>query len=159
MEQHPATSGHPGHTDSGLSDETLTTREVVLSVPVPFLSGEHATDPLDGALSYDPSDPYAVSMTLAARAGQVTWTFARELLAEGLYRPTGDGDVQVWPCLSNTGEAVVIVELSSPDGTALLQTGSRVVQRFVAASYDAVPAGCEGAHLPLDDLVAQLLAR
>ena len=89
---------------------------------------------LEGELSFDPADPYAVTMHLEARSGSVTWTFARELLAEGLFDPSGDGDVQVWPCLSNTGEAVVIVELCSPDGTALLQTASRAVQAFVTRS-------------------------
>ncbi len=114
MEQHPATSG-----------QTSETTDAVLRAVVPFLSGETATEHLDGEFSFDPADPYAVTMKLEARSGSVTWTFARELLAEGLYAPSGDGDVQVWPCLSNTGEAVVIVELCSPDGTALLQTSSR----------------------------------
>ena len=147
MEQHPATSG-----------QTSETSDVVLRTAVPFLSGEHATEHLDGELSYDPADPYAVTMRLEARSGSVTWTFARELLAEGLYHPSGDGDVQVWPCLSNAGEAVVIVELCSPDGTALLQTSSRAVQRFVTAAYEAVPAGCESAHVSIDSLVTRLLA-
>src|SRR6201995_4742951 len=120
MEQHPATSGKT----------TKASDAVVLRAAVPFLSGESATEHLDGELSYDPTDPYAVTMRLEARSGSVTWTFARELLAVGLFEPSGDGDVQVWPCLSSTGEAVVIVELSSPDGSALLQTGSRAVQQF-----------------------------
>ena len=147
MEQHPATSG-----------QTSKTSDVVLRTAVPFLSGESAIEHLDGEFSFDPSDPYAVTMKLEARSGSVTWTFARELLAEGLFHPSGDGDVQIWPCLSNTGEAVVIVELCSPDGTALLQTSSRAVQRFVATIFKSVPAGCESAHLSMDTLVSQLLA-
>ncbi len=150
MEKHPATSG----TTAGQASETT---DVVLRAAVPFLSGESAIEHLDGEFSYDPADPYAVTMKLEARCGSVTWTFARELLAEGVYQPTGDGDVQVWPCLSNTGEAVVIVELCSPDGTALLQTASRAVQRFVASTYDSVPSGQESSHVSLDDLVAELL--
>lgn len=147
MEQHPATSGN-----------TSETTDVVLRSAVPFLSGESAIEHLDGEFSYDPADPYAVTMKLEARSGSVTWTFARDLLAEGLYQPSGDGDVQVWPCLSNTGEAVVIVELCSPDGTALLQTASRAVQRFVTSVYESVPAGRESAHVRMDALVSQLLA-
>src|ERR1700754_2885438 len=147
MEKHPATSG-----------STSETTDVVLRPAVPFLSGESATEHLDGEFSFDPTDPYAVTMKLEARSGSVTWTFARELLAEGVYSPSGDGDVQVWPCLSNTGEAVVIVELSSPDGTALLQTGSRAVQQFVTSIYDAVPTGTESSHVSIDALVEQLLA-
>jgi len=147
MEQHPAATG-----------QTSETTNVVLRTTVPFLSGESASEHLDGEFSCDPADPYAVTMKLEARSGSVTWTFARELLAEGLYEPTGDGDVQVWPCLSNTGDAVVIVELCSPDGTALLQTGSRAVQMFVTSIYDAVPPGTESSHVSIDALVEQLLA-
>ena len=147
MEKHPATSG-----------STSETTDVVLRTAVPFLSGESATEHLDGEFSYDPADPYAVTMKLEARSGSVTWTFARELLADGVFHPAGDGDVQVWPCLSNNGEAVVIVELCSPDGTALLQTDSRAVQRFVSAIYEAVPEGTESSHVSIDALLAQLLA-
>ena len=43
-------------------------------------------------------------------------------------------------------------------GSALLQTGSRGVQRFVTAIYEAVPAGTESTHIGLDALVTQLLA-
>ncbi|MET0838764.1 MAG: SsgA family sporulation/cell division regulator [Marmoricola sp.] len=149
MEKHPATSGAA----AGKTSETTD----VLRAAVPFLSGESATEHLDGEFAYDPADPYAVTMKLEARCGSVTWTFARDLLAEGVYAPTGDGDVQVWPCLSTTGEAVVIVELCSPDGTALLQTDSRAVQRFVTSTYDAVPAGGESSHVSIDDLVTRLL--
>ncbi len=147
MEQHPATSS-----------QTSDTTDVVLRTAVPFLSGETSIEHLDGEFSFDPADPYAVTMKLEARSGSVTWTFARELLADGLFHPSGDGDVQVWPCLSNTGEAVVIIELSSPDGTALLQTPSRAVQGFVTLIFEAVPAGCESSHVSIDALVSQLLA-
>lgn len=148
MEKHPATSGSASETT-----------HVVLRAAVPFLSGESASEHLDGEFSYDPADPYAVTMKLEARPGSVTWTFARELLAEGVFHPSGDGDVQVWPCLSHTGEAVVIVELSSPDGTALLQTPSRAIQAFVTSIFAAVPAGTESSHVSIDALVSQLLAR
>ena len=117
----PTTSSrtHDGEAPRNLgtaAGQTSETTDVVLRAAVPFLSGESATEHLDGEFAYDPADPYAVTMKLEARCGSVTWTFARDLLAEGVYEPTGDGDVQVWPCLSNTGEAVVIVELCSPDG-------------------------------------------
>lgn len=151
MEQHPATTGQTSQTSQ-------TSTDAVLHTAVPFLSGETALEQIDGELTYDPADPYAVRMKLDARCGSVTWTFARELLAEGIFTPSGDGDVQVWPCLSNNGEAVVIVELCSPDGTALLQTPARPVAEFVAAMWDAVPAGTESAQINMDSLVTRLLA-
>ena len=110
---------------------------------VPFISGESQSEVFEGELVFDHADPYAVAMHLEARSGTVVWTFARELLADGLYTPTGDGDVQVWPCLSGSGEAVVIIELCSPDGMAMLQAPSRAVHDFVDRTHEVVPEGEE----------------
>ncbi len=125
---------------------------------VPLVSGETEVDTLCGELSFTATDPYAVTLQVATPTGPVRWTFSRDLLAEGIYEPSGDGDVQVWPCLSTEAEAVVIIELHAPSGDAMLQTPTRAVQAFVTDIYRAVPPGTESAHLRLDDLVAQLLA-
>ena len=129
-----------------------------IHVAVPFISGVSQNELLEGELVFDPADPYAVTMHLEARSGAVVWTFARELLADGIYQPSGNGDVQIWPCLSSSGEAVIIIELCSPDGTAVLQAPSRAVHGFVARTHDVVPQGEESVHLRLDDMIAQLLA-
>ena len=105
---------------------------------------------------YDPADPLAVTMVLDSVSGPVRWTFARELILDGQFEPTGDGDVHVWPCLDRRGTAVVIVELHSPDGAILLQFPSRAVHAFVSASLETVPAGTE--QLDLDGWIEQLLA-
>ena len=105
---------------------------------------------------YDPTDACAVTMVLQTQSGPVHWTFARELLVDGQYEPSGDGDVHIWPCLSSCGEAVVIVELCSPAGETLLQFPSRAVQDFVYSSLDAVPLGRE--KVDVDRWLEQLLA-
>ncbi len=138
-------------------DKQQTSTTTTVHMTVPFVSGEALTDLLEGELVFDAADPYAVTMHLEAKAGRVTWTFARDLLAEGLYDPVGDGDVQVWPCLSGAGEAVIIIELSSPTGWAMLQTGSRAIQTFVTSTHELVPTGQESSRLSMDALVAQLL--
>jgi len=134
------------------------TATATIHVAVPFISGVSQNELLEGELVFDPADPYAVTMHLGARSGAVVWTFARELLADGIYQPSGNGDVQIWPCLSSSGEAVIIIELCSPDGTAVLQAPSRAVHGFVARTHDVVPQGEESVHLRLDDMIAQLLA-
>lgn len=105
---------------------------------------------------YDTDDACAVTMVLQTVSGPVHWTFARELLIDGQYEPSGDGDVHVWPCLSSCGEAVVIVELCSPAGETLLQFPTRAVQEFVYSSLEAVPAGAE--KIDVDGWIDQLLA-
>jgi hypothetical protein len=104
---------------------------------------------------FDPADACAVTLVLQTRTGPVHWTFGRELLADGQYEPTGDGDVHVWPCLSSCGEAVVIVELCSPLGETLLQFPTRAVQEFVRSSVDEVPMGAE--DVDVDAWLDQLL--
>src|SRR5207237_1922440 len=69
-------------------------------------------------LSYDHMDPYAVCVSFhAGGAERIEWTFARDLLDQGLWRPAGDGDVRVWP----RGSTVVLA-LCSPTGRATLET-------------------------------------
>ncbi len=114
---------------------------------------------LAAELFYDKSDPYAVAAYF--RSGDdipVRWVFARDLLAEGLYEPTGDGDVHVWPCLDARGRAVVIIELSSPDGEALLQASSAEVCEFLLRAEAVVPKGSEAAHLDVDNALARLFS-
>jgi hypothetical protein len=113
---------------------------------------------LDAALGYDPADQYAVTATFRTAAGSVVWTFARELLSRGLTTPTGEGDVHIWPCLDTAGRAVVIIELSSPDGELIAQAPTQDVYRFVSRSLALVPAGLESAYVDLDELIVQLLA-
>ena len=86
------------------------------------------------------------------------WVFARELLASGAYEPTGDGDVHVWPCLDARGRAVTIIELSSPDGEALMQARSDDVTEFLRRTESLVPSGSETNLIDVDGAIAQLLA-
>jgi len=112
---------------------------------------------LDASLGYDPADPYAVTATFRTAAGGVVWTFARDLLSRGLTTPTGEGDVHVWPCLDANGRAVVIVELTSPDGELVAQARTSDVYRFVSRALAVVPAGLESGRMDMDALIEQLL--
>jgi len=111
---------------------------------------------LGAEFHYDPADPLAVTMVIESIAGPVRWTFARGLILNGQFEPTGDGDVHVWPCLDTEGAAVVIVELHSPGGAILLQFPARAVQEFVSASLATVPEGAE--QHDVDAWIVQLLA-
>lgn len=135
-------------------DSKLTTTST-LAVQIATVNAEQ-DHTLVAEFVYDPADACAVTLVLQTQSGPVNWTFGRELLADGQYEPTGDGDVHVWPCLSTCGEAVVIVELCSPVGETLLQFPSRAVQEFVLSSLDTVPMG--GEELDVDGWLEQLLA-
>ncbi|MGO4257975.1 SsgA family sporulation/cell division regulator [Marmoricola sp. RAF53] len=123
-----------------------------------FVDAEGQSTPLDAEFEFDPADPFAVTILFKGEPVPVRWTFARELLIEGFYEPTGDGDVHVWPCLSASGRAVVILELISPSGEVLIQVSSRELSTFIHRMVAMVPPGTESDLLDLDATVAALFA-
>lgn len=114
---------------------------------------------ITAVLEYDPAaDPFAVSARFDVAGSGVVWTFARDLLLDGLLEPTGDGDVHVWPAEDDEGGPLIALELNSPDGEALLQVRAADVHRFLRQTLASVPRGSESDLLDLDDLLARLLA-
>lgn len=116
-----------------------------------------AATPIDAELHYDPRDPYAVTTVFHAGSSEVRWTFSRDLLISGVYEPTGDGDVHVWPCLDAQARAVVVIELCSPDGEALVQARSGDLTTFVERMLQAVGPGSESQHLDIDAAIFAIL--
>lgn len=130
---------------------------VTQSVTVELIDPTGAVTPIDAELHYDPRDPYAVTTVFRTGSSTVRWTFGRDLLCEGLYEPSGDGDVHVWPCLDSDGRAVVIIELCSPDGEALVQARTGDLNGFVDRMSKAVRPGTESEHLDVDRTITAIL--
>ncbi len=116
-----------------------------------------AATPLEAELHYDAGDPYAVTIVFLTAQSKVRWTFSRDLLASGLYEPAGDGDVHVWPCLDAAGHAVVIIELCSPNGEAMIQARTGDVSSFVERTLRLVEPGTESTYLDMDAALAAIL--
>ncbi|MFF9360614.1 SsgA family sporulation/cell division regulator [Streptomyces griseoluteus] len=136
-------------------EHTVVERELELRL---ILSPERSI-PVPARLAYRSDDPYAVHITFHVNSDSpVHWTFARELLVEGVFRPCGHGDVRVWPTKVN-GRSVVLMALSSPDGDALLEAPTPQVSAWLERTLRAVPPGAEAAQLGIDDALDQLLAR
>ncbi|MBQ1097052.1 SsgA family sporulation/cell division regulator [Streptomyces sp. b94] len=134
---------------------TVVERELELRL---ILSPERGI-PVAALLGYQSDDPYAVHITFHIGSGHpVHWTFARDLLVEGVFRPCGHGDVRVWPSKAE-GRSVVLMALSSPDGDALLEAPTAQVSAWLERTLRAVPPGTEGGQLGIDDGLAELLAR
>lgn len=137
---------------------TPTGRVVEAMLPVEVSNADGNTARMTAAISYDPRDPLAVTVTFRDSAGPIPWTFGRDLLMEGLYEPVGDGDVHIWPCLSGLGEAVVMIELASPESAALVQASSRQLTRFVMDTLASVPRGREFEQYNVDAALTGMLA-
>lgn len=124
--------------------------------------------PVRADLRYDVTDPYAVSVAFhtGGSGGEPTdvhgdvveWTFARQLLTDGVAGPVGEGDVQVWPTPPASGSpAVICLSLSSPSGRALFEVPLPELVEFLGQTYEAVPTGAESAHVDVDAELALLL--
>ncbi|WP_411137159.1 SsgA family sporulation/cell division regulator [Streptomyces sp. C10] len=133
---------------------TVVERELELGL---VLSPEHSI-PVPARLRYRTDDPYAVHVTFHIGSDSpVSWTFARELLVEGVFRPCGDGDVRVWPTKLD-GRSLVCITLDSPDGRALLEAPAAAVSGWLERTLRVVPPGSEQGHLGLDKGLSDLFA-
>lgn len=114
--------------------------------------------PVKLTMRYTAADPYACAFTFEG-AKDVSWTFARDVLADGLDRcsdhAAGDMDVMVY---RGVAPGLVWLRLQSHDGAALFALTRADVARFVRRSYRLVARGAESEHLDLDACVAALLA-
>ena len=136
---------------------TTVTADLQLRLVVP---GSSAL-PVRASMRYDVGDPYAVSVAFYTGPSEgsgdvVEWTFARQLLTDGVSGPVGEGDVQVWPS-SSAGQPVVCLALSSPSGKALFEIPLPSLVDFLGSTYAAVPTGGESAHVDVDAELALLL--
>ena len=132
--------------------ETVST-ELDLRLVVPG----SASLPVRADCRYDITDPYAVRMSFHTGTGEVVeWTFARQLLTDGVTRPVGEGDVQVWPSYSGN-EQVVCLALSSPSGRALFEIPLPQLVEFLTKTYAVVPTGSESDHVDVEAELALLL--
>jgi hypothetical protein len=109
--------------------------------------------PVPAELEYDTRDPYAVAVVLHAGASSVRWLFGRDLLADGLLARCGDGDVRIGPA---GDPALVVVELTSPEGAAVLEAPATDLAAFLDRTYDIVPAGSESDWFDFDTELAKL---
>lgn len=141
--------------ETQVMEHTVVERELELKL---ILSPERSI-PVPARLSYRSDDPYAIHVTFHINSDfPVNWTFARELLVEGVFRPCGHGDVRVWPTKVN-GRSVVLMALSSPDGDALLEAPTPQVSAWLERTLRVVAPGAEAEQLGIDAALDQLLAR
>lgn len=115
------------------------------------------TEAVAATLRYDRADPYAVSMAFPPPATlegvEVSWAFARELLAEGVEGPAGVGDVRLRPY----GIDRTVVEFHAPEGVAMVHVRTAELRRFLERSQQVVPRGREHRYLDWDAKLARLL--
>jgi hypothetical protein len=124
-----------------------------------LVAAEQAIVPLVASLHYSGSDPYAIRMAFhVGTEGPVEWIFARDLLADGLMTPEGDGDVQIWPSAPSGGVdspdqgplSVLNIKLSSPFGEAHFEAPAEAIGNFLDRTFRVVPMGKESQVIDID---------
>ncbi|UCM89780.1 SsgA family sporulation/cell division regulator [Streptomyces marincola] len=106
-------------------------------------------------LTYRAADPHAVTIVFNAGTGEEReWTFARELLADGVHRRTGIGDVVVWPEAAapsaRRADLRVFIRLRPPGGSALLSVPHHVLAAFLDAGRPLADAALRDPRGPAD---------
>ncbi|MFI6283944.1 SsgA family sporulation/cell division regulator [Streptomyces sp. NPDC051018] len=115
------------------------------------------TDSVPVTLRYDSGDPFAVRIAFPPPATlegtEVSWVFSRELLAAGVERPAGVGDVRIRPY----GLDRTALEFHAPQGVAMVHVRTDDLRRFLRRAQSAVPVGLEHLHLNIDHNLDELL--
>ncbi|MFD9704231.1 SsgA family sporulation/cell division regulator [Lentzea sp. NPDC059081] len=104
-----------------------------------FVRLNGSTAPVETELIYQADDPFAVTMRFHAGGSVATWIMGRDLLAEGMGMPSGDGDVRLRPHSGRT----LVLELISDRHVTVFRFSANTLRKFLAASYRLVPAGTE----------------
>ncbi|MHB9864063.1 SsgA family sporulation/cell division regulator [Streptomyces sp. YIM S03343] len=119
--------------------------------------------PVLAHLSYDAGDPFAVTAVFS-HDGRVLarWRLDRDMLAEGLQRPVGIGDVRFEPSTTGMWEELRMEFLGDahPEGGrrhAVVFAWAPAVAAFLRLTRNAVPPG--GEEVRVDDFLAQVLGR
>jgi hypothetical protein len=120
-----------------------------------MVSAETGNAEIAAELRYDPSDPLAVCLAIGVECLEpVLWYFGRDLLADGVSRPTGVGDITVEPATGSEGREVRIT-LATNCLATMIAPRDKVIE-FLVESFTAVPSGCELDGVDIDAELAAL---
>ncbi|KPI22622.1 sporulation and cell division protein SsgA [Actinobacteria bacterium OK074] len=126
-------------------------------------AGASGRCPVLAHLGYEAADPFAVTASFS-HEGRVLarWRFDRQMLAEGMVRPVGEGDVRLAP--QSVGVTGVWQELRvelfgdpRPDGGrqhAVILAWAPAIERFLQETYAMVPLGRES--VDVDEFLSEL---
>ena len=125
-----------------------------------MIAADGTTD-VTARLTYQPRDPYAITVTITDRTGAVqVWTIERDLLLSGLTAqascPAGRHRVRLWTCQHHNGPSLMIAMMAS--FVAFLELNLEKVADFAIGTLQLVPQGQEPSQLNLDAELERLTA-
>ncbi|MGX7827527.1 SsgA family sporulation/cell division regulator [Actinokineospora sp. 24-640] len=112
--------------------------------------------PVRSRWTYRTGEPFTIAAAFQTdNDSWVEWVFARDLLLAGLSGPAGEGDVRFHPA-EESGVGVLMVEIESPDGHAVLVLDHADVAAFAATTAAMVPIGGESDFFDVDALIEEI---
>lgn len=90
-------------------------------------------------LAFDPADPLVVRLTLTSGDQVAVWHLSRQLLADAMVRPSGEGDVQAHVAQGSW----LVLRLSSPAGESMQRCCVTTVWEFLEITFNSCPP-CRG---------------
>jgi hypothetical protein len=118
--------------------------------------------PVLAHMTYDAEDPFAVTMVFSHNGRSLaSWRLDRDMLADGLRRRVGEGDVRMHPQATGAWDELCIDFYGEPhhDGGrrhATVFAWAAGVDSFLQETYVCVPRGEE--QVRVDDFLSELLA-
>lgn len=132
------------------SSRTVTT-PITLSVSAATGEADLAAE-----LRYDPADPLAVTLAIGMECNEpVLWTFSRDLLADGIKAPAGEGDIMIEPA-SDLDSRELRITLATDCLATMLAPRDRVFE-FLLETFTVVPTGAEFDSVDFDAEITALL--
>ncbi|ATM24771.1 putative SsgG protein (plasmid) [Streptomyces alboflavus] len=140
-------------------DSLMGTARLELKVQMTLAVTPDTRIPVPARFLYTSTDPYAVDVFFDITPHDVVqWTFARDLLNQGLSGSAGMGDVKITP-IGPHQDRYLRFHLESSDGCALIEGPAAPIQAWLAKTFLAVPAGSEPTAMDIDGELAELLTR
>jgi hypothetical protein len=132
---------------------------VQAEVMMSFLVSEELSFRIPVELRYETCDPYAVRLTFHLPGdAPVTWAFGRELLIDGVGRPSGEGDVRIAPVEPESlGEVLIRLQVGSDQ--ALFRSSTAPLVAFLDRTDKLVPLGQETSLEDFDTHLDEALDR
>ncbi|MFI9580827.1 SsgA family sporulation/cell division regulator [Streptomyces sp. NPDC052236] len=141
---------------------------VKAGVVMSFVVSEELSFLVPVEIQYQSGEPYAVRMTFHLPGDPpLIWVFGRELLFDGIHRPSGEGDVRIAPIVPSTptspagpeGLPDVGITLQVGRERALFRASAAPLLVFLDRTDELVPLGQESAYGRFDSRLEEALGR
>ncbi|NEB92021.1 SsgA family sporulation/cell division regulator [Streptomyces bauhiniae] len=149
------------HADRRTDEEEMPWPEgdILLDLTISLIVSGSRPMPLPARFIFDPRFPLAVVLEMPQADGSANrWSFGRDLLQAGLLRPSGEGDVRIWPPCRCSGRPHARILLRDAFASALLDVPVQPLWQWLQHTWRVVPrqeeARWSDRHITIEKLLS-----